>query len=175
MKKFNLKNVLLLMVLVLTIISCKKDNNNAEPSTSNLVGTWNCTSVNYTGTSVTEVLGQSITTDYTGEGYDVDFTYTFSENPNLATSEGSFGIKLTSTILGQSTVQNIPGNSFNYTGNWSLAGDKITITYEGESQEATIVSLTDTNLVLNIIDETVTVLGTSTMTETTNMTIVLSK
>ena len=67
MKKIKLGKVFLLFVLGLTIISCSKDE--TSPNTSaEIIGVWNCSSVDYTGTSVTEFMGQSISADFIGEG-----------------------------------------------------------------------------------------------------------
>jgi len=168
MKKSNLTTVFLLLVLALSIASCNKkdDTTNGE-----LIGVWNCTAVNYTGTTVTEYGGQSATTSFTGEGYNVDFTFTLSENPNVATSNGSYNIKLTSTVNGQTITQNIEGNDFIYTGEWSKNGNTIIITQGGESSDATIVKLTDTELELNIDDVQIIENNGMKATTTTNMTV----
>ena len=152
MKKILLEKVFLLFVLGLLISSCSKDDT-PQNTSAEVLGVWNCSSVDYTGTSVTEYLGQNITADFIGEGYNVDFTFTLSENPNVASSDGSYSIKLSTTILGQTTVQNIEDIAFTYVGTWSLDDNKITITQEGESSVATIVELTDNSLKLNIQEE----------------------
>ncbi len=152
MKKINLEKVFLILVLGLFIISCSKDDTTQNTSTK-VIGVWNCSSVDYTGTSVTKILGQSISADFIGEGYNIDFTFTLSEDPNVASTSGSHDIKLTTTTLGQTTVQNIEDIAFSYVGTWSIDGDKLTINREGETSVATIVELTDTSLELNILEE----------------------
>ncbi|MFK5855600.1 MAG: hypothetical protein QM503_05680 [Bacteroidota bacterium] len=173
MKKIKLEKVLLLLVLGLTIISCSKDET-PQTSSADVVGVWNCSSVDYTGSTVTEFLGQSMTADFIGEGYDVDFTFTLSENPNVASSNGSYSIKLTTTTLGQTIDQNIENIAFTYVGTWSMADNKISITSEGETSVATIVELTDTVLKLNILEESTTSNNGATVTSTvdTHMTFV---
>jgi len=96
MKKILLEKVFLLFVLGLLISSCSKDDT-PQNTSAEVLGVWNCSSVDYTGTSVTEYLGQNITADFIGEGYNVDFTFTLSENPNVASSDGSYSIKLSTT------------------------------------------------------------------------------
>jgi len=168
MKKSNLATVFLLLVLALSIASCNKKD---ETTNGELTGVWNCTAVNYTGNSVTEFMGESATTDFTGEGYNVDFTFTVSENPNVATSNGSYSIKLTSNVNGQTIIQNTENISFIYTGSWSKDGNKMTIIRDGESSDATIVKLTDTELELNIDDVRTIENGDIKVTSTTNMTV----
>lgn len=168
MKKSNLTTVFLLLVLALSIASCNKKDDTLN---GDITGVWNCTAVNYTGTTVTEYSGQSATTEFTGEGYNVDFTFTVSENPNVATSNGSYSIKLTSTVNGQTITQNIEGNDFIYTGEWSKNGSTMTITQGGDSSDATIVKLTDTELELNIDDVRTIENNGMKATTTTNMTV----
>lgn len=116
-------------------------------------------------------MGQGATTDFTGEGYNVDFTFTVSENPNVATSNGSYSIKLTSTVNGQTFTQNIEGIDFVFTGEWSKDGSTMTMKQGGESSDATIVKLTDTELELNIVDvQTIESNGIK-VTTTTNMSV----
>lgn len=168
MKKSNLTTVFLLLVLALSIASCNKKDDTIN---GDITGVWNCTAVNYTGTSVTEYSGQSATTDFTGEGYNVDFTFTVSENPNVATSNGSYSIKLTSTVNGQTITQNIENISFILTGEWSKDGNKMTVVRDGESSDATIVKLTDTELELNMVYEQTIENNGIKVTSTTNMTV----
>lgn len=151
MKKSNLTKVFLLLVLGLTIVSCSKKDDTTDPTNGEIVGVWNCTALDYTGTTVTEYMGQSITTDFTGEGYDIDFTFTITESPNLATSNGSYSLELTTTTMGQSVTQNMENIDFTFTGEWSKDGNTMTVSQYGESDDATIVKLTDTELVINIL------------------------
>ncbi|PKP29715.1 MAG: hypothetical protein CVT99_16085 [Bacteroidetes bacterium HGW-Bacteroidetes-16] len=175
MKKSNLTKVFLLIVLGLTIVSCSKKDDTTNPTNGEIAGVWNCTAVNYTGTTVTEYLGQSITTDFTGEGYNVDFTFTINENPNVATSNGSYSIKLSSTTMGQTITQNIEDIDFNFTGEWSKDGNTMTVTQGGKSSDANIVKLTDTELEFKIANvETIENSG-MTATSTTNTTISFTK
>ncbi len=172
MKKSILTKVFLLIVLGLTIVSCSKKDDETNPTTGDLAGVWNCTNVLYTGTSVSEYMGQSmVTAEYTGEGYDIDFTFTISENPNIATSNGSYSIELTTIAMGQTVTQNIEGIDFTFTGEWSREGDAMTVTQGGESSDATIVKLTDTELEFNIVTVESVENGGMTATSTTNTTI----
>jgi len=172
MKKLNL---LFLAIFTMAIVSCSSDDDNGGSNTTgDLLGTWVGQTVNYSGSTVTTFQGQNITADFVGEGYDVDYTLTFSENPNEVTSNGSYSIELTTTIAGQSTTQNEENIQFLETSDWAREGDQLTITTNGESTTGTIQELTATSLVLAIdtveqtseqgIDTTVTINAVSTYT-----------
>ena len=64
-------------------VSCSSDDSNPTPSSNgNIIGVWKGTTVDYTGTTTTTAQGQTMTADYVGEAYDVDYTLTFTANPN---------------------------------------------------------------------------------------------
>lgn len=146
MKK--LSTLLLAFVLVLT--SCSEDNDDTVDIATGILGTWQGKAVSFSGTSTTTIEGVSIDAYYEGEGYDIDFTLNFTENPNEVTAEGSYGIALTVTIFEQSETQNIPDNAFGgVTSTWTQDGNEITIsTEEGESITYEILELTADRLVM---------------------------
>lgn len=173
MKKISLTSALVLvLVFALSIAGCKKDNNDNQTN-GDLLGVWTCTTLNYDGTSVSESGGISFTTDFVGEGYDIDFTLTVSENPNIIAAEGNYSIKLTSSVGGVTiNTQNIEGLEFANTGEWTRDGNTITILNELEElSDATIVKLTDTELELKISDVRSFTVPEGTATSTTNTTI----
>ncbi len=171
MKKNYLGGVAIVIALVIMVTGCKKENDNDPNIDSSVVGVWTCTALDYAGTTVTEMSGQSLTTNFVGEGYDIDFILTFTEDPNKATSDGSYSIKLTTTFMGQSTEQNVEHQPFIYVGDWTRSGNTLSITSGGETSDATIVKLTDTNFEISIVDvQTLTNMG-ATATTTTNITV----
>jgi type 1 fimbria pilin len=174
MRKSYLGKVFLLFVLGLFLVGCNKDDDSPTPN-AELTGVWNCTDVDYTGTSVTEVMGQSITADFVGAGYNIDFTLTIVEDPNEITSDGSYDIKLTTTNLGQSNVQNIENIPFTYVGAWSQEGNIMTIDMNGVTSDATIVELTANSLELNMLDVRIINNGGATLTTTTEMVVKFTK
>ena len=142
---------------------------------ADLIGTWNAVSVNYTGTTVTEANGVSVQADFVGEGQNIDYTLNFSSNPNELTSDGSYDIELTTTFLNETTTQTFTDIEFASTGEWLLDGDQMTVTSEGVTTIVTVVELTGTSLILNIIDvQTQTANGT-TITITTDSTLVYNR
>ncbi len=170
MKKLSFEKVLFVLVVMLFIGGCAKEDDTTEISGS-VVGVWNCTALNYSGTTVTELMGQSITSNFTGEGQNIDFTLTFSENPNTATSSGTYDIFLTTTTLGQTQTQTIPDIEFEYTGTWSQNGNDLTIVKDGVPATATIVAMTETTLEVNITDVETSSINEATVTTTINSTI----
>ena len=173
MKIFKL---ILFTAFISLTISCSKDDDNPAPENNgNIIGVWKGTTVNYTGSTTTTAQGQSITADYVGEAYDVDYTLTFTENPKKVVSDGSYSIELTTTVNGQSTTQNVENLELLSSGDWRINGNTLSITVDNETDDATIVELTNNNLVLNVV-ETETNTGSGfTVTSTTDVTLSFTK
>ncbi|WP_204345340.1 lipocalin family protein [Psychroserpens algicola] len=148
MKKLNLLFIALAMVLT----ACSSDDTNPPNTEGDLLGTWIGQDVQYTGTSATEVQGQSITADFVGDAYDVNYTLTFTENPNEVVADGSYSIELTTTALGQSQTQNVEDLEFLNSGTWSRSGNQLSITDNGETTVGTIVELTVNTLKIAVTE-----------------------
>ncbi|WP_299679450.1 hypothetical protein [uncultured Dokdonia sp.] len=122
---------------------------------SSIIDMWEVTSINATGTSTVEISGQTIQTDFVGEGIDLNYTVNFTEQPNEVTSDGDYNIELTTTVAGQSITETIPGILFIDSGNWVIDGDQITITSSDNDMlesTGTITTLNETSLVIEITD-----------------------
>lgn len=166
----------LLVAFVSLTVSCSKDDDNPTPVNSGeIVGVWRGTTVDYSGTTQTSGQGQNFTADFVGEAYDVDYTLTFSENPNKVVSNGSYSIELTTTINGQSTTQNIEGLEFLSTGDWSIDGNTLTVTVDGETDDITIEQLTHDTMVLKGQEIQTMSQGGMTVTSTTNIILTFTK
>lgn len=145
MKKINL----FIIAIVLVLYSCSNEEVTPVIS-SDILGTWIATSVDYGGQTVTEVSGQTLSNTFTGEGYDIDFTVTFNDSPKTYISDGSYSIHLTNTVLGQTYTQDIENLEFLQDGSWEQNGNKLIIEAEGEESEANIEKLTGDELILNV-------------------------
>ncbi len=129
------------------------DGMNDESST--IVGMWEVISIDASGTSTAEIAGQTIETNFVGEGVDLNYTVTFTEDPNEVTADGEYNIELTTTVAGQSITETIPGILFIDSGNWIIEGDQITITSNDMDSTGTITTLTDTTLIIEVDTEVV--------------------
>lgn len=138
------------LALVLSACSNDDDNNNTEDTSGDLIGTWIGQDIDYTGSTVTSALGQDITSTFVGEAYDIDYTLTFSENPNEVVSDGNYNIELTTTVLGQTQTETIENLEFLNTGTWIRSGNELTIVSDEGTTEATIVELSGNTLVLAV-------------------------
>jgi len=147
MKKFAL---LFILTLSFSLTSCSDDDNNSSNTSGELVGTWMGTAIDYSGTTETTVQGITIDADFVGEAYDIDYSLTFSENPNNVEADGSYSIELETTVNGQTTTQDVEDLEFLNDGTWSRDGNDLTITDDGQSSTARIVELTDTTLRISI-------------------------
>ncbi len=150
MKIFKLT---LITLFIATIASCSSDDDNSNAITADITGVWQGESFDYSGATTTEVLGESITADFVAETENIDYTLTFSENPNEVVADGSYDVVLTTTVAGQTTTQTVPGTDFLNSGSWELTNNTITFMVDGETSEATIQTLTD-NLLVLVVAET---------------------
>lgn len=140
---------ILTLILAVVLLSCKEDED-PKPTAAGLLGEWSATVLEYEGSTVTTVLGTRVESVFTGVGKDINLTLTFNENPNTVVSAGSYTIELTTTTAGQSETEDFVFDSFLNDGEWSLNNKTLTVTSGGETQEATIVKQTDTQLVIRI-------------------------
>jgi len=149
MKKLNL---FFIVLLVLAFTSCSDDDNDdiidIEAPTASIIGTWIAESVDYSGATETEIQGQTVTADFVGEAFDIDFGVTFSEDPNELVSDGSYSIELTTTVAGQTTVNTIENITFLEDGTWEMDGNELSITNNGMTAIVTIAELSEDRLVL---------------------------
>ncbi|MAO08393.1 MAG: hypothetical protein CL596_06755 [Alteromonas sp.] len=162
--------LLSLAAMVVFFVSCSKDDdddNNTENISADIVGTWTATDVDYYGTTTTSANGITTEADFTGEGYDINFTLTFTENPNEITSVGSYSILLTTTFNGQNIEQNVEDLTWDSTGDWSIDGTTLTTNTSGNVGVSEIQELTQNSLILYIENtEEITANGvTSTSTQ----------
>ncbi len=143
-----------LAALVTVFASCKNnDDDGGTPDVDLILGLWTGTGVDYSGTTVTEASGQTITADFTGESFDENYTLNISSDPNEFTSEGTYSLELTTTVLGQSSTETVTGLTLFDSGTWELNGSELTITSGGETSTGTIVELTENTLRISATEE----------------------
>lgn len=150
------------LFIAATFVGCSSDDDGANDTSASLVGTWNITSLDYSGESATEFMGQSQSATFVGVGENFDTSITFTENPNEYTSSGSYDVVLTTTINGVEDTTTTPVDDFQSEGDWERNGDSLL--FDGElvsvdttiptgmtinMSEATILELTDTTLRLS--------------------------
>jgi hypothetical protein len=160
-----------LFLLALSITACSDDDDN-NPSSNELVGSWKLESMDYTGTSTTDFNGSAFTSEFMGTAFDIDATVSFSEDPNEYNTSGGYKISLTYDVQGQSFEQEVTFDGIFNSGSWSRTGDVILVTNpDGETQEATIITLNDNELVMeSVVTEVTTSSGaTSTIEVDQNM------
>ncbi len=163
MKKINF----LLVALVMLAVSCSSDDDNSAPEqgvTASILGTWNMTEYNYSGTTETKVLDQVLITEFVGEAFNIEYNIVFEEDPNIVTSNGGFDVRVTSTVLGQTSTETVRNLSSIESGDWEIVDENILrSTTNGETTDILIETLTDTDLVLLVENkQTLTDTGFST-------------
>jgi len=123
----------LILTFIIFITACEtNDYPNIDISEADLVGTWNLKSqVIKDGTLIVSIQDESISGNYSSIAEDIDFTWTFSKNPNKLDLQGKYNFIISMIFLGQTETEEqeintdlipIPSSS------WSLNGNSITIT-----------------------------------------------
>lgn len=135
----KIQQALFFFFAVLFFASCEiAPKINTTPSSTSLIGTWELTGLDYTGTSSVTVSGTDpFITDFTGELADSDFTIEFTDSPKDFFAMGDYSIKLTSEFGGITNVQTIPNPNYVSTGTWSIAGDQLTIVHSTDGPQTT--------------------------------------
>ncbi|MDF4204728.1 hypothetical protein PXD56_17285 [Maribacter sp. SA7] len=168
MKKIHLLFVVITYAIALS--SCSNDEDAvSNASESQITGTWNLTALESNdGQSDTNFDGTSILTTFTEVGKDFDTVITFTENPNIVTSEGNYTTVTTTTIMGETSTEEVIGEDFFENNEWRLEGN---ILYFGSGEEEvgfTITELSDSRMSLRYeLDETVDFLGFETSVSAT--------
>ncbi len=154
-----------LLGLAVIFLSCGEDDD-PLPTSQGMLGAWAMTAVDYTGTSTTTALGNSIKVDYAGTGKDMNLTTTFTENPNTVTSEGNYIIVLKTTAQGQTSTAEYPFDEVVTDGTWTLTGNTLTVTDSNGAQKATILSQTSTTFKMRMdVKESESSLGITVSTD----------
>ena len=137
-------------LLCLFFTACSDDDEDTNISGDAFLGIWSLTELEYKGSSSTSTPSGPVTTNYTGEGFDMDLTVEFSENPNTFTSEGDYGIKLNVETMGESSTAELANLNLLGNGSWKRDNNKVTFTQEGSvAEEATILELSDSTLTMS--------------------------
>lgn len=162
MKLFKLSFLLLLC----SITACSDDD--PSPSSAELAGNWSVTAIQYEGQSVTTLNGEESVSEFTGEGFDMDYVLRLDGESHPYTSTGDYSIHITTKVNGQTYEQDWTNQGFLDEGTWQKEDNKILVTdSNGEEHESTILELTANTLILgNTIQETSQQNGATT---TTNM------
>jgi len=149
----NLKKLIFIFSVTLLFISCNDDESVLQIENSQILGTWNLTELTEDGTTTTSSQGFDISATFSAYGKNINAEVTFTENPNEFASSGSYISVLTTEILGQQTVQEVPINNFIGSGDWEINGNIMTSTANGEESTAEILELNESILKLKIIEE----------------------
>ncbi len=155
----KLGKLCMVLFVVTAFVSCNTDDDGGSDTSADLVGTWAVTSLEYDGTTSFELFGETINTTFDGVGQNLDLDFTFTENPNEYTAEGSYDIVLDFTVDGMSQTETTSVDNLQQEGTWERNGNILSIDGEiidldvdipvGDTMgmsDLTILELTDTTL-----------------------------
>ena len=129
------------VLLLLFVLSCS-DDEGTDSSAGVLLGTWKLTELDCEGTGTIPGPTGLLSSNFSGEGFDMDLRVEFSADPNTYTTEGDHGIRLEVEVLGQPNTLELKNQNFFGEGTWTRDNDKLVLTSSGDvEQEATILEL----------------------------------
>ena len=165
MKQFK---IFFLITFAIIFSACSSDDDSNSSSNIDLIGAWQGISVDYESTSTISAQGQNLITNCEGEGFDLNFQITFSDNPNEYVSTGAFSVTLICMALGQTFEQTSDDISILGDGTWRLENNVLFLKDDGNEDEvgAEITELSNGNLQLRI-EETEVFQDNSISTSTT--------
>jgi hypothetical protein len=171
--------ILLCLTLILfytsVFTSCSSDEGTvASLREASIVGTWNLSALETTnGRSDTNFDTTYIPTTFTELGKDFATIVTFSEGPNRVTTNGIYTTVLTTTIMGETTIEEQEGEPFFECDEWRLENGMLYLRTGVKEVEITITKFTDSKITLSYtVDETVDLFGAQTRVSATyNMTL----
>ncbi len=156
MKRRLLFKEIAALVFLTVLIGCEKEEIQApKANNANIVGEWMLENLNYKGSSTVTVLGKEYKTNYIGQSVDSDFSVNYKENKEVRTS-GSYKIKLTTTIMGQTTTTTESTEGIlkpGLIGKWEIKGDSLYTIYDGDKTVSYIETLTKNKLKTVTIDK----------------------
>lgn len=145
---------ILFLALIATLSSCvNNDNvNNVNLSESDIAGVWNVTDVLQVGTATTNFFGQEIVSTFSNTGREFDFTYDFGLDPNTITANGSYISIISITVDGQTETEEAMVSTVEglNTGTWSINGNIMSVTADGETNEVAITEYTGNRMVFTV-------------------------
>ncbi len=149
-----IKKILLLVVTALILTSCGSDDESVNLTVTEalLVGDWNVVDLDSEIKTKANAEGFSVESVTTAIGEDFDFVYSFSQNPNIVTTEGSYTLVTTTTVNGRTEStrnENIGSVDGLNSGTWTLDGNIITIqdNNSSSSEESFINSINKAEII----------------------------
>lgn len=138
--------------IAILFTNCDKDDDNDDAS---VVGTWKMAELKAdNGTATFDLLGVPVTGTFTILGSNFNTTTTFTANPNVFTSSGSYTTTVTTNFLGQIDTVTETVDVDGETGSWNINGDKLQQILLGDTTDFTILELSDAKLRLRLdLDE----------------------
>ncbi len=119
----NFRSVMLIAALV-TCISCSDNDNDPEVNSGMILGEWQLEEMNYSGTTSMTMEGQTSSLVYAAEAIDIDAQVIF--NDQTYRSQGSYTIRMSTTMEGNTQVQDYPFSDISGTGTYNIEGNRIT-------------------------------------------------
>jgi hypothetical protein len=142
---------LLTLFVVFTAASCGDEDDDVAQNQNLIVGNWQAVSGVQTGRTVTSGAGSSTELEFTTSlDNPEDYFLEFTENPNEVTPSGNFSLTTEYRLNGQPSTQVTPVALPFEPATYSISGSTLTAeSANGERQEMTIVTLTETDLTLS--------------------------
>jgi len=143
----KVKFVYFYVLFVFAAIGCSTDNDEGATSEPQIVGTWNLTSVNFTGQDETELNLAAEIIDRLAEEACYLVTFEFNANGNATATDRINFIEVNAGPTGLEVP--CPTNSDVETTTWSLSGNQLTFINEDLEEETILVEIDGNTMILN--------------------------
>ncbi|GAB5551222.1 MAG: hypothetical protein Sapg2KO_08130 [Saprospiraceae bacterium] len=160
-----------LLSLLFLFVACENDNGEDNQS-ANLEGAWELKTLDYNGSTTSG----STTTNFDGTARNVDFEIDFNADGSY-TSRGGYTVTLVYDFGGIRSSQMTEINDFFGSGTYTLNGDRLSITRnsDGETNTATISTVSQNELAFELEQQEIIMGQSSTSSFTLNGDFVLDK
>ncbi|MCP9235996.1 hypothetical protein [Lewinella sp. JB7] len=144
----HFNSLFLLVAVALFLPSCDTDEENTSPESS-IVGSWSIDDGTGSGKTTTTYQGETYVVDFTNRLVEpTDFIMNFHANGTV-NSQGTLTMETTTTYNGQSEVHTNTMSDLFGEGEYEVQGNTLRAwTDQSEASEMTILTLTETELVL---------------------------
>lgn len=147
----QLQLLLLITIIACTFVSCSKDDNNLIDENATVLGTWNMSDIDISGTRTFIYPDSTLIYNVSGSGLNLAVSSTFAE-PNIYTTDGDWELEYVYSREGEADVTETEDYSGGLFGGstWSRVGNQLIFQSFEDSLTTNLIQLDDETLKTSI-------------------------